>query len=106
MTAGGAVSADVYYAKSTNNKLSIELIPANGTTIKTITARSTTVAGINEVNLITGTAWDNNSGGSATINDNKGLFTHDIWSGISVDFTQNGILEYIPNKDTLNPNHP
>ena len=104
--AGLSVSTDLYYSGGESyNILSIELIPDDRTIIKTISCRNNATVGVDGVNVISCSQWDDNAS-RYYINGNLITYNSDLWSGISVDFIQGGVLMYIPNTNTLNQNHP
>lgn len=104
--AGLSVSTDLYYSKETGyDNLSIELIPDDGTIIKRISCGSAATVGADGVNVISCSLWDSDTS-YYYINGNRITFNNFLWSGISVDFIQGGVLMYIPNTNTLNQNHP
>lgn len=83
--------------------------PSEGTTIKAVKNSGYTVIAHTGMNIISGYGWDN-SGSNMTMFwvNNSQVFggPSQLYPGISVDFVQGGVLEYAPNKDALNPNHP
>lgn len=88
-----------------HGSLSIEISGVAGTSIRTIKlANGYSVDGKSGINLISCGNWDE-GGWGINVNDHQDMSTEFAWPGISVDITENGTLTYIPNKNTLNPNH-
>ena len=106
-------SQEVTIGDSGQGYLSIEISGIAGTSIKTIDIGGDYVDSYpgkanGSKNLVSCSWWDD-MGSLVQVNDSSGTLpiVGRVWeNGISVNITENGTLTYIPNKNTLNPNHP